>query len=210
MVWIEALGWIAAALTLLAYTMRTMLPLRMVAIGANVFFISYGYLAEVYPTFGLHLVLLPFNSYRLWEILRTKRDLEKIREGRDPLAALTPLLSVQAHGDGAHVFHKGDPADHLYVLRKGRILLEEIGVELQAGDVFGEIAFFTDEKERTVSARCLGPCDVAHVNEATFLKLYYQDPSFGLYIMKLATRRLVDGIRRNPEAYLPVGPAEQR
>ena len=38
-------------------------------------------------------------------------------------------------------------------------------------------------------------CDVAYVDEATFLKLYYQDPSFGLYVMKLATRRLLVAAR---------------
>jgi hypothetical protein len=202
--WIEAIGWAAAGLTLAAYSMRTMLPLRMVAIGANVFFIAYGYLAEVYPTLGLHLALLPFNAYRLFEILRTRRDLKQVRAGQDPLVLLEPLLSIQTHPRNSHVFRKGDRVDHLYVLKSGTILLEDIGVELSAGDIFGEIGFFTDEKERTVSARCLTECEVAHVDEETFMKLHYQHPSFGLYIMKLGTRRLVDGIRRNPAAYVPL------
>ncbi len=201
--WVEIVGWIAAALTLTAYGMRTMLPLRIMAISANVFFMTYGFLTEIYPTFVLHLILLPFNGYRLWEILKTKQSLAEIRGGGDPLEKLEPLLSTTSHPAGSYIFQKGDAVDSLFLIRNGRVLLEEIDVELSAGDILGEIAFFTEERQRTLSARCVDQCDIALIDEAAFLRLYYQEPSFGLYVMKLATRRLLDGLKRSPEAYLP-------
>lgn len=203
MIWIEIIGWMAALSTLGAYSMRTMLPLRMVAILSNLLFLTYGTLTGVYPMLVLHAVLLPFNSYRLWEILRDRRVMKQARaDGTDPLHKIGPLLKITRVEAGAYVFHKGDAVDHLYVLKSGQVLLEGIDVTLNAGDVFGEIAFFTDEKRRTLSARCMTPCEIAYVDEGTFLKLYYQDPSFGLHMMKLTTRRLVDGMKRRPEAYL--------
>lgn len=203
MIWVEVIGWLAALSTLSAYSMRTMLPLRMIAIVSNMLFLSYGYMTSVYPMLALHCLLLPFNCYRLWEILRDTRRMRNVRGGTaNPFDRLRPLLKTTRLEAGSYVFHKGDRVDHLYVLRSGRILLEGIDVTLTEGEIFGEIAFFTDNKQRTLSARCLEPCEVAFIDESTFLKLYYQDPAFGLLVMKLTTRRLVDGMRRRPEAYV--------
>lgn len=204
MSWIDLLGWIAAGFTLLAHGMRTMLPLRIAGIGANLFFIAYSVSAGIVPTLALHVVLLPFNLYRLWEILRTRRDLKAVSADWSALEVLGPYLSVTRYGAGQPVFAKGDPPDHLYLLKSGRVLLEEINVELGPDEIFGEIAFFTDAREWTVSARCIGPCEIARINEETFLKLYYQNPAFGLYVMKLATRRLMEGMAKRPLAYQPV------
>jgi len=153
---IELTGWIAAAFTLAAFGMRTMLPLRLAGIGANLAFIVYGALTPLYPVLVLHIVLLPFNGYRLWEILRARKRLKGITAEADVLEALGPYLSLTRFADGARVFAKGDRPDHLYILKSGTVLLEEIDVTLAPGDIFGEIAFFTDARERTVSARCVG------------------------------------------------------
>ena len=56
--------------------------------------------------------------------------------------------------DGTCIFRRGDPVDRLYFLAKGRVLIEEVGVEISDGDIFGEIAFFTDAAQRTATARC--------------------------------------------------------
>lgn len=204
MLWIEAIGWGAALLTMSAYSMRTMLPLRLVAIFANLSFATYGYLTEIYPTLVLHLALFPFNCFRLYQILNDTRQMKRVRAGAgNPFENLGALLKTRNLEAGDYVFRKGDTVDHLYYLRSGRIALEGIDVTLTTGEMFGEIAFFTDEKQRTLSAKCIEPCEVAYIDEATFLKLYYQDPSFGLELMKLTTRRLVDGMHRRPEACTP-------
>jgi hypothetical protein len=39
--YVDAIGWIASAFTLAAYGMRTMLPLRIAAIGANITFATF-------------------------------------------------------------------------------------------------------------------------------------------------------------------------
>ena len=206
MLWFEVLGWAAAALTLLAYSMRTMLPLRIVAIGANTLFIAYSALAEIYPNLLLHLVLLPFNVWRLIEILRLTRRTRAARTGEFDVGWISQLLPARPFAAGDVLFSKGDKPDNLYYLEAGRVRLAETGVLLEAGEVFGEIAFFSDAKERTLTAICDGPCQIVSIDESSFMRLYYQNPAFGMYIVRLISRRLLDGMSRTPDAYRPLSP----
>jgi CRP/FNR family transcriptional regulator, cyclic AMP receptor protein len=201
MPWTELLGYIAAGFTLLAYSMRTMLPLRLAAIVANVFFIAYGALAGIYPNLVLHLVLLPFNLYRLAEIVSMTRRIRAARSGDFDVRWIAQLLPVRRFADGTTLFAKGDAPDNLYYLVSGRVRLPEIGLTLEAGEVFGEIAFFSDARERTLTALCDGPCEIVPIDERSFMQLYYRNPAFGMYIVRLISRRLLDGLARRPDAY---------
>ena len=59
------LGYAASAAVLATFLMRTMLPLRLVAIASNILFVVYGYLAHIEPVLFLHITLLPINVARL-------------------------------------------------------------------------------------------------------------------------------------------------
>jgi hypothetical protein len=65
---ITLLGFVASFAVLATFLMRTMLPLRIVAVGNNVLFIGYGYCAHILPVLCLHLALLPINIGRLSEL----------------------------------------------------------------------------------------------------------------------------------------------
>ena len=68
----ELLGWLAAALTLLAFSMRSMIALRVAAIAANFCFIAYGLMGGLAPVLALHLLLLPCNVLRLGQLFRVE------------------------------------------------------------------------------------------------------------------------------------------
>lgn len=68
--WIDSIGWLAAGLTLTAFSMRDMQALRIAGIGANLAFIAYGLAEQLYPVVALHLMLLPCNALRLAEVWR--------------------------------------------------------------------------------------------------------------------------------------------
>ena len=201
---VELVGWVAAAFTLAAYSMKTMLPLRVASVFANLCFMSYGFLTEATPVLILHLLLLPFNLYRLAEIFRTKRKLRAARGGTADFAWLRDLTRPTRYGAGDIVFRKGDAPDRLFYLDAGEVLLEEIGVTLKPGDIFGEIAFFTEAKERTLSARCATDCEIVAIDEAKFMSLFYQNPSFGFAVVQLISKRLMDGIETRPDAYVAI------
>jgi CRP-like cAMP-binding protein len=97
---------------------------------------------------------------------------------------------------GTVLFQKGDEADRLYCLVDGEIELAEIGVMLEPGKVFGEIAFFAPDKRRTHTARCVTECTVLSVDEETLKQLYFQNPSFGFHLIGLVAGRLSQDVRR--------------
>jgi len=59
------LGYAASLAALVTFLMRTMRPLRLVAILSNILFVAYGYIDHIQPVFLLHLMLLPINLWRL-------------------------------------------------------------------------------------------------------------------------------------------------
>ncbi|MBD2750999.1 hypothetical protein IC232_30670 [Microvirga sp. BT688] len=63
--WIDLLGYAASGLTLATFAQRSMLPMRILALGANGCFIAYGAMGVYLPVLLLHLVLLPVNLVRL-------------------------------------------------------------------------------------------------------------------------------------------------
>jgi len=65
----EIVGYLASGLVLAAFCVKDMLPLRVIAIASNLAFISYGYLEGLRPVLLLHLLLLPTNLLRLWQLV---------------------------------------------------------------------------------------------------------------------------------------------
>jgi hypothetical protein len=61
----DILGYAASLAVLATFTVRGMVPLRILAILSNVLFIVYGYEAHIHPVLLLHLALLPINFIRL-------------------------------------------------------------------------------------------------------------------------------------------------
>jgi hypothetical protein len=196
MTFIEAIGWAAALATFLAHCMKTMLPLRVLAICSNLLFIAYGSLAAAQPILVLHVALLPFNLYRLYELRRSTLQMRRaVTESGLPPGIQSYLQPHEVAPDEV-LFRKDDPADRIFYLKSGRILLEEIGEIMEAGEIFGELAFFSEERRRTLTARCIGPCEILSMRESDFTRLYYQEPSFAFFVLRLLARRLESNTRR--------------
>lgn len=190
----EVIGWIAAFLTFLTYSQKTMLRLRILGISSNLCFIIWSVAFGVLPTLALHAVLLPLNVHRLLQIFRMKREAASERADTvSPLHWLRPLVKPVAFADGDYVFRKGDPPDRLYYLVAGNIVFDEIERRAGSGELFGEVAFFTSAKQRTASARCDGPCEVLALDAANLATLSLQHPAFNFYIMRVIAERLAGG-----------------
>lgn len=64
----ELLGYAAAALVFLTFSLRSIIALRAMAIVSNLMFIAYALAAHLGPVLILHLALLPLNLWRLAEL----------------------------------------------------------------------------------------------------------------------------------------------
>src|SRR5262249_53380492 len=64
----NAVGFLAGGLVVTAFCMRDIVHLRIVAVASNVAFLAYGVALGLMPVWLLHLVLLPVNLVRLWQV----------------------------------------------------------------------------------------------------------------------------------------------
>jgi hypothetical protein len=81
MTWVDAIGYLGAALMVAMLAMRTMIPLRLVGIANNVLSALYGLLAGVPPMLIQHSILLPINGYRLYQMLTLTRQVKAATAG---------------------------------------------------------------------------------------------------------------------------------
>ena len=72
----DMIGYAGTGFTMMAYSMRRMLPLRVAAVLSSVALLIYGVLVASGPLIFMELVLLPINSYRLFELWGPLRNLE--------------------------------------------------------------------------------------------------------------------------------------
>ncbi len=93
----EFFGWVAALLTLVAFLQRSMLLLRLAAIGANLSFVIYGLTTGLLPILTLHLTLLPCNLFRLAQLVEYRK---RLRQARAPQRDVAPIAAgAQPHTD---------------------------------------------------------------------------------------------------------------
>lgn len=186
---------IATGLMVVSSFVKTMIPLRWLGVGGNVGFVVYGILHPSIPMLLFNGILLPINVFRAIEMVRlTKRV--KAAASESTGVWLKPYMMRTKRKAGDVLFHKGASADHLYFLAEGRIEIVEIGVFIEPGHMFGEIAFFAPDRRRTNTARCVGPCTVLTIDESTVNQLYYQNPEFGFQLMALVAGRLTADVQR--------------
>ena len=192
MTWIDFLGYAASASVLITFCMSTMVPLRAVAICSNVLFASYGAFAHIYPVLGLHLILLPVNSVRLYQILSLIKRVRAAELSEMSVEILLPLMSKRKLKDGDVLIRKGEKASSMFYLASGTMKIVEIGKTIGPGTVLGEIGIFARDQTRTATVECVGDCEVYEISESRTKQLYFQNPAFGFAVMKVVIGRLAE------------------
>ena len=192
--WVELIGYVASLLVFSTFYMKTMIPLRGVAIASNVVFIAYGFSAHLYPVLLLHIVLLPLNAMRLRQMVRLIRRVRQASQGDPSVEWMVPYMTPVAFQAGDVIFRKGDQADKMYYIETGAVRLPEVGVTLGPGEVLGEIGIFSPFKERTASAVCETDATFRALSNEKVLELYFQNPEFGLYLVRMIIRRLLSRV----------------
>lgn len=187
---VDIIGYAASALVFLTFCMRTLLPLRLVAITSNLFFITYSIAAGLMPILALHLLLLPMNLWRIFEQLQTRKRMRAALMEEPNLTILLPFMTSANYADGAVIFRSGEAADRFYVLAEGTVVVEEFGRILQEGSIFGEIAFFVADGKRTATVRALGPVKLTWIDRDTIMRVCSYNPEFALFLTRLMVNRL--------------------
>lgn len=188
------LGYVACALLVLTYWTKQPVDLRRLAIAANVALLVYGALTHLVILAVVNAVVLPINVLRLMELLTLQRKVQHALESDLSLDWLRPMMQRRHVKAGEYLFRQGDPGDQLYYIVSGRVRLVEIDVMLTAGQLIGEMAVFTPAAARTLSAVCEEQVELMSMPTGELLKLYYRDPDFGVYLIRLIARRFLHNV----------------
>ena len=189
--WLVIVGWIASALVFSTFFMKTMLPLRLVAIASNVAFmayallgLAYGDFGRLYPIFVLHTCLLPLNVVRLRQLRRVIAAVSDA-SSEQVVRALAPYLSLETHQADETLFRRGEVADRLYLIQQGTVAIPEAEVALSPGDVFGEVGLFAPHGRRTAGAVCATDCRLLMLSGPKLLELCHQDAKLAVVLARL-------------------------
>jgi CRP-like cAMP-binding protein len=130
-----------------------------------------------------------------WQLLADVPD--------EALHALLTIARRRTFTRGEVVFHRGDPADSLNLIRKGRFsariatplgdtaMLDVLG----PGDAFGELALLGREPLRSATVSALEPAETSSIHRADFERLRHEHPIVNEVLIGI----LVDRLRRLAE-----------
>jgi CRP/FNR family cyclic AMP-dependent transcriptional regulator len=186
---VGTLAWAKALTAIGAAYMKRMIPLRTMAMLGNVFGVAVGIGTGSLAAFIEHAVNLPLNATRLREMRRLIASVRGANSTELNIEWLKPFMHPRALKAGSRVFSKGDEACEAFLLVEGRVVVPEISATLEPGAIFGEMALFTAAGRRTASAVCASDVRLLVITYEQFEQLYFQNPEFGLYLVRLIVRR---------------------
>src|SRR4029077_835617 len=156
-------------------------------------------LAGAVATFLMYLLSLPINVIRLRQMLNLVKKARLSAQGDLSMDWLRPFMTPRKYKKGDVLFHKGDVAKEMFYTVSGTFLVKEIGIELPPGRIMGELGFIDPKNRRTQTVESLENGEVLTITYDRLLELYFQNPEFGYYFLRLSTERLMQNIARLEE-----------
>jgi hypothetical protein len=199
---LDAVGYFNAALGVAMLAMHTMIPLRITGIAHNLVSILFGFFNGVYPMLVQHSILLPVNTLRLFQMRRLIKEVQSASAGSHSMDWLKPFTQQRQFKAGQTLFWKGDKADSMFFVVSGKLRLKDLQIVLQVGAVVGELGFISPDQTRTQTVECIEDATVLAISYDKLEELYFQNPQFGFYFLRLATARLFDNIGRMEQTLL--------
>lgn len=185
-----------AVLYVVTLVVRTIVPLRVLGIVSTLFFIAYGAMAGAAATFFLYLLSLPINVIRLHQMLALIKKARMSAQGDLSMEWLRPFMSPRRCRAGDLLFRKGEIAEEMFLTVTGKFQVVEIGLEIPPRRFVGELGFVVPGNRRTQTVICLQGGDVLTITYEKLLELYFQNPQFGYYFLRLTTERLMQDVVR--------------
>ena len=172
---------------------------------------AYGALAGAMSTFFMYMLLLPINTWRLVQMRSLVKKARVAAQGDLSMDWLKPFMNRRIYRRGDVLFRKGQLANEMFLTVTGKFLVREIGVELPPGRLVGELGFVTPNNKRTQTVECIENGEVMTITYDRLLEIYFDNPEFGYFFLRLASDRLLQNIARleatNAAAAGTTGPA---
>ncbi|TAJ85220.1 cyclic nucleotide-binding domain-containing protein [Reyranella sp.] len=200
----EIFGYIASALVFATFYMRTMLPLRVVALASNVAFITYALIDGLTPILILHGALLPLNLLRLLQIREFTAQVERAATQEFSAQAILPFMSKRVVRAKDILFSANELADELYYVVEGELFLPEVQRTVSSGSFLGEFALFSETGRRTATAIAVTDCTIMALTKKAVFAALLQHPTLGIHLLKLVTVRMLQNAGVSDRHLMPV------
>lgn len=194
--WPEVVGFVGALFYIGTHWMKTMVPLRVLGITSNVCLLTYATLHASIPSMMLYGALIPINGTRLVQMLRLVRQVKEASHGDLNMDWLKPFMHKRQYQAGDVLFRRGDSAHEMFYTMSGRFRLIESGIEVGPGQVVGELGLLAPENRRTQSLECVENASVLVISYDKVRELYFQNPQFGFFFLRLISERMFQNIER--------------
>jgi CRP/FNR family cyclic AMP-dependent transcriptional regulator len=201
------LGFIGAALMVASYLMKSMLPLRLVALAACVFFFAYGWYTLAWPSLVLYGLLIPINIKKAWQVHKLIKAIERAKTDTPLAEWLLPHMHRRHAKAGEVLWRQGDRATEMVYVETGMIRLVEHSELLGPGTLLGEIGLLSPDNRRTLTVSCETDCTLHSLSAEGMAQLYYQNPKLGFHVLRLIVQRLTHDAEK---ARLAARAAEER
>ncbi len=189
--WPNALGITGAIFYVISMSMKTAIPLRITSLVSAVFLLGASVLTRSLPAIVLYVLLLPVHSIRLYQMVELIKKARAAAGGDLSMDWLRPYMKKRKYRKGDILFRKGDPAEELFLIGKGKYRVLELDHELAPGEIFGELGLLTPGYQRTQSVECVENGHVLTLPYDEVRALYFENPQFGFYFLQLASGRLL-------------------
>ena len=182
--WLQTVSAVASTFS------KTMIRLRIASVLANVLGLAVALSSLNFATILRHTIILPIDVIRLRQMRKLVANAKQAANTDLNVEWLKPFMHSRRFRKGAVLFRKGDVAKEAFLLVEGEIILPELNTILRPGALFGEMALFTPKRTRTASAKCRTDILLLAISYDQLEQLYFQNPEFGLYLLKLIVGRL--------------------
>jgi Cyclic nucleotide-binding domain len=190
------MGVLGALFYVASLSMKTVIPLRIAAIASACFFLVYGILAYSITTIFLYVILVPLNSLRLYQLIQLIKKV-RIAAGQNlSMDWLEPFMTRRKCRQGDVLFRKHDVAHEMFLAVKGAYRIPELDIKIECGEIFGELGLLTSEQRRTQSVECIQSGHVLAITYDKVRELYFENPEFGFYLLRLTSDRLLQEVGR--------------
>jgi CRP/FNR family transcriptional regulator, cyclic AMP receptor protein len=186
----EIIGVAAAATSLYAAHAKTIIPLRVAAVIANLLAMAYSMSHATYPTFALNALLLPLNAWRLYQMISLIRGIDAALTSDMNVDWLLKYMRPKHYRAGDIMMERGEYATEAFYIVAGEVELVEINETRGPGSFLGEIGLFTPSGRRIMTVRCKTDVETAVMGYDQVKELYFQNPQFGFKLLHLIVARL--------------------
>lgn len=190
------LGFVGAGLMVASYLMKSMLPLRLVALAANIVLVAYAVIGGSWPTGVLYAAMIPINLKKVREIRKLLRAVENARTDTPLAEWLLPQMTRRRVKAGTTLWKKDDVATEMVYVDEGRLRAVELDLALDHGSLVGEIGLFAPDNRRTATVVCETDCTLYTLSAEAMARLYYVNPKLGFHVMRLVVARLLHDAER--------------